>query len=152
MSSSKSITLSNGTKLFHHLSEDEDDTNTLYSHEPLYHQFKFLQLRPKENKHASPKGTLNELPLEPRPTSSAGNHLTLQNTIHSLTEGGNPDPPFMKLVEQFLSREPLIRSDKKVRIKCSSVKRVSAREIASTYILRNTLSETRRIVYFIYYK
>jgi hypothetical protein len=146
MSSEKILVQAKLTKSLYHLSDDEDDTVDIYIDEPIYQDFKKIESRFLDLKATSSTGTLTEIFNETGPTIKITR--LVPTTLQSLVEEKASNLTITRLVEGYLNKpsicEPAIRS----RIRCTSLKRSTAREICSSFIYRHTIHEIRREVFF----
>lgn len=130
-------------KSYDYLSEDEPELIPLHLDSAIYSHFKRIRPRVPLNKATSFEGTLNEILIDNQNTNYGSSEPpTIRSSSNSFVESNPPQSSFAQSVKKYLMEGP--DGGSRNRIRCSSLKRVSAKEICTALSLRHTLLQTKK--------
>lgn len=129
-----------------YLSENEQELIPLHLDSAIYNHLKRTRPRFSTNKATSSQGgTLNEI-LTDNPNNSSSEVQPVQPYSGSFAEIKVPRSSLTKTIKKYLMEESNYQSSPRKRIRCSSLKRVSAKEICTASNFRYTLLQTKKAV------
>jgi len=128
-----------------YLSEDEQELIPLHLDSAVYNDFKRIRPRVPTNKAISSQGTLNEILIDnQRANDGSSEAQAVRCESNSFLESNAPQSSFAQTVKKYLLEESDEENRPRNRIRCSSLKRVSAKEICTASNLRQTFLQTKR--------
>ncbi len=126
-----------------YLSENEQELIPLHLDSAIYNHLKRTRPRFSTNKATSSHGgTLNEI-MNDNPNNG---NPEVQPYPGSFAEVKVPRSSLAKTIKRYLMEESNYQSSPRRRIRCSSLKRVSAKEICTASNFRHTLLQTKKAV------
>jgi len=149
MNSNKSTLPITDANFLYHLSDTEEENAHSFLDEPIYKLFRNLHCYSFSFQPVSMRKSLNEIQNDCNYVASVSKHRGYRSVKTSLTENKAAKLLFSKSVERSLAHEPINQPKLKIPIRCSSLKRLSAQELCTSYIFLQTFQETKKMVFFL---
>jgi len=147
---SNKFTLSNhNANSLYHLSETEEDDSHTFLDELIHNRFRNLCCYSFSFQPVSLRGTLNDIQNDTLLEYSTPKYEGYRSVVTNIKEKRSSKILFTKSIEEYLAHEPTKQIKPRIHVRCSSLKRLSAKEICTSFIFLQTLKETKKMVYFL---